>query len=344
MYYYIIFIYFLVLCFFTMIFSFNLNNNAKKYVYITLSFFLLLITSGHPFAYSVDDQQYSLLAQNILDHNEYFFDGIDYDYLYFTILKLLLLIFPIWFSIIFISVVALYFKLYIIAKLTNFSILSLFIYFTIFYELHDLTQFRVSLAVSFFYIALYFIITYKSFIRSLFIFMFAGLSHFQAIPSFIVPLISKIFKYKFYLTFFLTIFVYFFSNINIFNILGYFGFSVELFRATFDSSNLVGISKFNLYNLLIFFILLLMIPILNNSVNNKNIYIYTIAFYSILFGFILSTMLSGIGEESRIIQFFFTTIVFLLPLVNSKKKMYFSITFIGVLFFIWFGQINKLFI
>jgi hypothetical protein len=257
---------------------------------------------------------------------------------------LLLFIFPIWFSIIFISVAALYFKLFIIAKLTNFSIFSLFFYFTIFYELHDLTQFRVSLAVSFFYIAIYFLITYKSFIRSLLIFLFAGLSHFQAIPGFIIPLISKIFKYKFYLTFLFTIIVFFFSNFNIFNILGYFGYSVELFRATFDSSNLVGISKYNLYNLLIFFILFLLLPILNKSLNKKNIYLYTISFYSILFGFILSTMLSGIGEESRIIQFFFTTIVFLLSLINSKKKLYFTFTLIGVLFFIWFGHIDKLFI
>ena len=344
MYYYIIFLYFIFLFFFTLIFSFKLNNKTRKYVYITLSVSLLLITTGHPFTYSVDDQQYSLLAQNILDHNDYFFDGIDYDYLYFTLLKLLLFIFPIWFSIIFISILALYIKLFIIAKVTNFSISSLFLYFTIFYELHDLTQFRVSLAVSFFYIAIYFLITYKSFIRSLLIFLFAGLSHFQAIPSLIVPIISKILKYRFYLSLFVTIYIYFFLNINIFNILGYFGYSVELFRATFDSSNLVGISKYNLYNLLIFLILFLLIPILNNSLNNKNIYLYSISFYSILFGFILSAMLSGIGEESRIIQFFFTSIVFLPSLINSKKIMYFTLTFIGLLFFIWFGHIDKLFI
>jgi len=344
MYYYIIFFYFLLLLFFTLIFNFNIEKNSKKYVYISLSFILLLITAGHPFAYSVDDQQYSLLAQNILDHNDYFFDGIDYDYLYFSILKLLLFIFPIWFSIIFISVVALYFKLFIIAKFMIFLILSLFFYFTIFYELHDLTQFRVSLAVSFFYIAIYSLFTFKSFIRSFFIFLFAGLSHFQAIPSLIVPMLSKILKYRFYLTLFATILIYFFSNINIFNILGYFGYSVELFRATFDSSNLVGISKYNLYNLLIFFILFLLLPILNKSINKKIIYLYSISFYSILFGFILSTMLSGIGEESRIIQFFFTTIIFLLSLINSKKKLYFTFTLIGVLFFIWFGHIDKLFI
>ena len=344
MYYYIIFIYFLFLFFFTIIFSFNLNNNSKKFIFNILSLFLLLITSAHPFDYSVDDQQYLFLAQNISDNNDNFLDTLDHDYLYYIILKVLLYIFPFWTSFIFISVVALLLKLYVIAKLTNYSILSLFIYFTIFFELHDLTQFRLSLAVSFFYIAIYVIVINKTFIKGLLFFAFSALSHFQALPSFFVIIISKFLRNKFYLSLFLTIVFYLFSNFTIFNVLSYFGYSVELFRASFDTDNLLEISKYNSYNFLIFLILIMLIHYLKKSIYSKNFYLYKTSFYSIIFGFILSTVLSGIGQESRIIQFFFTPIVFLIPLVFSDKKMYFTLTFIGMISFLWFGHIDKLFI
>jgi len=344
MYYFSIFIYFLFSFLFTIIFSLNLNNTVRKYVFSILSLFLILITSAHPFDYSVDDKQYSFIAQNILDNNISFLDSINHDYLYFIFLKISLYVFPFWISFIIISIVALLLKLFVIAKLTNYSILSLFIYFTLFFELHDLTQFRVSLAVSFFYVAFYVIVSYKSFLKSLLFFTFSGLSHFQAIPGFFIPIISKILKNRFYLIFFSTLVFYFISNFSIFNLLEYFGYSVELFRATFDQSNLLEISKYNSYNFLIILLLFLLIKYLNNSINSKNFILYKLSFYSILFGFILSTVLSGIGQESRIIQFFFTPIVFLIPLVFSDKKMYLTFTLIGIISFLWFGHIYKLFI
>lgn len=155
---------------------------ADKLLFVIYGVVLSVVCVLKPFGTSPDDGGYKeFLEENCLGFACTQRDDTSRDFLWFYLVSLVN-VFDGFFAIKLVSAVALIVKLFVIYKLTKRKIVALTVYVALFYFLHDLTQYRVSLAVSFYMLMIYFL-TIPKVAYSLVPLTLSFFAHVQAVPS-----------------------------------------------------------------------------------------------------------------------------------------------------------------
>lgn len=130
---------------------------VDKLLFVAYGILMSAVCLFKPFGVSPDDLNYKeLLGEHCWNFSCFQKGELSRDFLWFSLVSLVN-VFDGFFAIKLVSVFSLIVKLFVIFKLTKRRIVALTVYVALFYFLHDLTQYRVSLAIGFYMLAIYFL-------------------------------------------------------------------------------------------------------------------------------------------------------------------------------------------
>lgn len=308
---------------------------VKNFSFLALVSALVLFAGFKPSGFDRDYYNYY----------NYFIEG-DIDWFrfepFFNVIVILVnyLGLPFYIFLTIISLISIYIKYKFIRALSSSALFSLLVYISFFYILHDLTQIRVALALSFILISVYFFLDKKHKI-SLF-FMFAGVLFHYSVLIFVILFIFNSYNKK--------IFWYALPAIGFF--LGYaspviasflIGYLPELIswrlRVYLESEEHIS-NPINIFNYHASFSLLIYYFVLTNVDRLKSYKVECLIFVKMLgFGLFFFYALSFIPVLSfRIFELFSISLVFLFPFVVLffKQKLIVSLFLISYIFLYFF--------
>ena len=313
------------------------NRSLEKYIYLILSLCCIFVVVLRPYGISPDDINYDIHQSNacsIIDCGINIFE--DYDIGYFFLLSITKVFFDDFHAILNLAGIALGIKLFLIARITNNSVLSLYLYFSISFLYHDIIQFRSSVAISCFLIALY-LIDQKKIKLGVAAHLISISMHYQAIISPLVHVVNKIIQRKYQLGFTLVIITQLAGIINLTPPI--FLFEKIMFinddQRVFNSLNIGQDTNFRIRgtNILIILYMLTIIKPLKAKQAEHNIYEY--CFNSLIMGYMLYWIFWNMpGFSDRILQFFWVPIAILASFGREYKSVYVSTITTGMMFFI----------
>lgn len=311
-------------------------RRLEKYVYISVSIVCILLAMFRPIDVARDSKSYEYHIENTCKITECGFkQNIDYDIGYFFLLSISKVFFSNYQALLFIAGVVLAVKLFLIARMTSYSVLSLYFYYSLFFLYHDITQARVSAASAFFLLALYLM---DRNIKKMGVAAYgaAMMTHYQAIVAPLAQLANSIIARKYWLAITLILIsqVAIIAQlvppasaiIKLFPNESYRNINVE--NIFFD----VSIFELKGTNSLIIMLLAMTVFPLQRMVVQKKIFGY--CFSSVIVGFMFYWFFAVVPVVSdRILQFFWVPLVVLVSLGINHKPTYLLTIFVGANFF-----------
>lgn len=286
-----------------------------------------------PFGITRDDGNYEFHAEQTCKITECgLTQEIDYDVGYFFLLSISKVFFDGYQAVFFLAGFALAIKLFLIARMTSYSLLSLYFYFSVFFLYHDVTQVRVSMAIAIFLLALYLmdrgrkklgVVAYGA----------AMLTHFQALVAPLAQLADRMIGRRYWLAISLVIISQLAVVIHLVP-----ASSIIKLLMNEDSHRLQGLtiddSIFGIRGTNVLFILLLAItvfPLKRIVVQNK---LLGFCFSSVVVGYMFYWLFFGIPVfPDRVLQFFWVPLVILVSLGRFHKPTYVATILVGAMFF-----------
>lgn len=159
-------------------------------VYLLYSMLFICLSVLKPFGSSPDDHNYVELVRQGCTTFECGYEGaVNRDFIWFALVSLSNYGGE-FVAIKLVSATALSLKLFVIFKLSRNKIYGLSAYAFLFFFLHDLTQYRVSLALAFYLLFVYVVVQQRKLLPVLPILLSIG-SHIQSAPAIVVYLVRK---------------------------------------------------------------------------------------------------------------------------------------------------------
>jgi len=311
------------------------HRRLEKYLYISISFVCILLAMFRPIDIARDTNSYKIHVENTCKITECGLNQeIDYDRGYFFLLSVSKLFFEDYQALLFLAGVALAIKLFLIARMTSCSILSLYFYFSVFYLYHDITQFRVSAAIAFFLLALYLMDRgHKKF--GVAAYGAAMLIHYQAIVASMVELANTIIARRYQLAIILVIISQLAGVINIvppLSIIDNIPFLKDDHRVIqshyADKESGLGIRGTNV--LVILLLLVTVLPLKQIVVQRKT---FDYCFSSVVLGYLFYWLFWAMPGSDRVLQFFWVPLAILVSLGRLHKPTYVATILAGAIFF-----------
>jgi hypothetical protein len=313
----------------------------NPYLYLIMVLPMILFTALRPTDITRDDISYRHVVDNIG------VVSVQRDYLWYWIVERILEVWNDYRVVLLFSAIILSFKLLIFYLINKKNALMVsFFYFTVFWQLHDLTQLRVSLSVLFFILYLYY--EFLGLKIKWFFIIISPAAHLQAASNYLVPFLPKIFSNKhFYYFSFLVLFIF----INIDFVLNprelfyYFNFgslnipAVEHLLSSYTILKELGVydSSFKTPLIAVIFYSLFYVSVILDFKYKENYRfkkkIISIVTYSIYLCFTFA-FLSDIFV--RIYEYYLVAIMFYLLITNNRYSQYILLV-IGVLYFLKFN-------
>ena len=313
----------------------------NPFVYMVMVLPMILFAAFRPIDITRDDVAYIYMIENI-EVNK-----VKRDFLWFWIVDGLLNIWNDYRIVLFFSSAILSLKLFIFYRINKKNALMVsFFYFTVFWQLHDLTQLRISFGVLFFILYLYYEYLGKK-IKYLFI-LVSPATHLQTASNYLIPLLPRIFSNKhFYYFSFLVLFLlinidfapdpktlFYFFKLDALNLK-----NVEHLLSSYSILKELG-SYDNTYKTPIIAILFYSLFYLATLIDRKSVENYrykkrliSIITYSVYLGFCFS-FLNDIFV--RLYEYYLVAIMFYLLITNNRYSQY-ILLMIGVLYFLKFN-------
>lgn len=249
----------------------------------------------------------------------------------------------------FYSVLGISLKLYSIWKMSSFPLVSLLIYYSHYFFLHEMTQIRIGVASGFFLISIYFLVKnnkYKSLICNLFAILF----HYSAVVGLIIYFInySKKNLNRYIIFFIISISLYFakFSILNILSIfhLGFISDKISLYNHVMSMGEQAEINVFNVAFIIQLVFAFLLYKLVLNFKTSKYTIILTKLYWLGLSSYVLFTDIPAFAF--RISEILMVGEIIIIPsliyLFKPKIISKFAISSLGVGYFILYVVILKL--
>jgi hypothetical protein len=287
-----------------------------------------------PFGVNKDSSNYEIHANqtcNILECG--LSQNVNYDIGYFFFLSIAKVFFEGTQAILFLGGLALALKLILIARITSYSILSLYLYFSLFFLPVDFSSLRFSLALSFSLLALFLISKDKKKAGAL-AYGVSLLTHYQALIAPIAQLVHVIIGRRYLLAISLIVI----SQLAI--AVGFVptSYIIDLFQHV-DSRRIlenlfIDSSRFRLSGTLTLTIMLLgaiSFP-LNRMAGKDKILAYSFSY--VVTGFLIYWLTAGMSViPDRILQFFLVPLTILVSLGRYHIPTYLITITVGIIFF-----------
>jgi hypothetical protein len=332
---------FLLLLTFSM-FGEGLTRKAdRKALFIVGSAFCVAIALLRPFGITPDDQFYQIHFERtcaISECKDIFFAA--YDHGYFIALAIVKQAISSVDAMLIIAALALAIKLVVIGIGTNYSLRSLFFYFSLFFVYHDVTQFRVSASIAVFLLAIY-LFSIKKGVLGFTALCLSPSFHLQAVAAPIVLVVKRMIGKKYVLWSIALIVIYVLPVLGLIPselIVGFLG-NFDEFRLQRNLALDPAEVRLRGTNLAI--LALCVYIALNMQRYNVVSSIHVISFSCVVVGFVFYFLFVGIPVIPVRLQQFFLVPLALLVSVGSRFGMfYFAVVAVGVVFFainVWYA-------
>jgi hypothetical protein len=338
---------------------FAADRRISNQIYIIYGIALCLLVLFKPFGSAPDDYNYIELTK--LGCTSYSCDdsfSVNRDFIWFF----LALLSPLNFEFLTIKTIALLSfgaKLYLIFKLSSNKIYAICVYTFAFYFLHDLTQYRVALAITFFLFAIYFASQSRS-VPTLFTFMGSVGSHIQAAPSIILFLLPKWLKSRRALLWMMSVSLTFVA----FGLLPTLDWLISVYvllsGIDYDASSGIGkyiylgdtgaYSEMRRVSIIAFVIMvslwfLKFRPDFFESSNRMRARALALSWGSLFIGFSLYFVFASVLDmQNRFFEFFLVPLVLIFGNCRHTPRNYFVLLFLCVSLFVKFHLINNFFL
>lgn len=310
------------------------NAIVEKYLYIAISIACISLATLRPFGITHDDENYQWHAEHTCKISEC---GLEqelhnYDVGYFFLLSIAIEFFDSYQAVLFLAGLALAIKLALIARMTSYSLLSLYFYFSVFFLYHDVTQVRASMAIALFLWALY-LMGQEQKKLGVFAYGAAMLTHTQAVIAPLAQMTSKVIRHRYrraiiwVLVSQIAIAIHLVPASSIINLI----IREDSFRLSelFIDQSLMGIKGTNV--LIILLLALTVIPLKRMSPPAN---LLAFCFASVVIGYVFYWLFAGIHVLSdRILQFFWVPLAILVSLGKLHKPTYIATVLVGSMFF-----------
>jgi hypothetical protein len=307
----------------------------EKSIFIVFSICCVFLAIIRPFGITRDDANYEIHAEQTGKITESGVDQIaDYDIGYFFLLSIANVFFGGYQSVLFLAGVALAIKLVLIARITSYSMLSFYFYFSVFFLYHDVTQIRVSMAIAVFLLALY-LMDRGNKKLGIIAYIVAMVTHFQAFISPAAQLSNILIRRRYWLAITFVILtqlaivahlapassiISLLVDQNIRRLPENF-FSIDYTRFRISGTNV----------LMIFLLSMTILPLKRNVGKNK---IFDFCFSSVVVGYMFFWLFIGIPVfPDRVLQFFWVPLAILVSLGRFHKLTYAVTILVGAVFF-----------
>ncbi|MEI7590393.1 MAG: hypothetical protein WCJ49_03675, partial [Deltaproteobacteria bacterium] len=224
---------------------------------------------------------------------------------------------------------------FMIARITSYSVLSLYFYFSVFFLTHDVSSLRVSMALAFYLIALY-LINRRKFFLGVVAYGVTMLTHFQALIAPMVQLVNIIIGKRYWLAIFLMVI----SQLAVCSHL----VPASLIMNLFISEDFRRLSSNNFYidssmlrltctnTLIIMLLSVTVFPLKRIVVQDK---ILGYCFSSVVVGYMFYWLFAGIPVyPDRIVQFFWVPLAILVSLGKFHLPTFVVTILVGAMFFV----------
>lgn len=296
-----------------------------------------------PFEINKDADNYEIHAENTCKFTECgFYQNIDYDYGYFFLLSVAKIFLEDKDAMLFLGGLALALKLILIARVTSYSVISLFFYFSVFFLMHDVSALRVSVALSFYLLAL-FLVSRRMRIGGCIAYGASMASHFQALIASITHFSNVIIGKRYWLAIGvvvlsqLAVILELVPTTSILNLL------VNEDSRRLSQNIYLDDSIFRLKgtNLLILLLLVSIIYPLKKIATHDMVFNYS--FSSVITGYAFYWLFAGVPVfPDRILQFFWVPLTLLVSFGKKNMLTYISTIVVSVAFFslnVWYAPI-----
>lgn len=310
------------------------SKKIEKILYVTLSIGCVLAATFRPFGIARDDGNYEFHAEHTCKITECgLFQEVNYDVGYFFLLSISKVFFDDYQAVLFLAGVALAIKLALIARMTSYSVLSLFFYFSVFFLYHDVTQLRISMAIAIFLLALYLMDRGRKKIGVV-AYGAAMLTHYQAIVSPMAQLVNTMIGRRYWLAIILVVIsqlavvVHLVPAASIIKLLMDED-SRRLTQNLFIDSSMFGIRGTNV--LIILLLAITVFPLKRLVVQNT---LLGYCFSSVVVGYMFYWLFAGIPVlPDRVLQFFWVPLAILVSIGRHHKPTYVATILVGAMFF-----------
>lgn len=334
---------FLFLLIGSVIFQLIRNDRLRRYLYISLSIICILMAMFRPFGTNKDASNYEIHAEQTCKLTECeSIQVADYDVGYFLFLSAAKVFFDGQQAILCLAGLALAIKLFVIARITSYSVLSLYFYFCVLFLTHDVSALRVSMALAFYLLALY-LITKERIKSGVIAYGVAMLTHFQAAVAPMAQLMNAMIGRRYWLAIILVVV----SQLAVVSHLAPVSLMINLLMSEDElrlSQNLfVDSSTFEIKttNVLIIMLLLMTVFPLKRTVHKNMILGY--CFSSVVVGYMFYWLFTGVPiYPDRIVQFFWVPLSILVSLGKFHSPTFVTTIMVGVMFFLlntWYAPI-----
>lgn len=326
-----IFYYFIFFSIVAILFLSRFFTNRKEYVMFFIAVILILIAGFKTIGVDMDSVTYVEVFNSVGSPGSYFTDYQDNSFFepaYYLIPSILTNYFKldvVWVFFTF-AILGVTLKFIAISKLTDFAFLSIIVYFSHFFLLHELTQIRAGVASGILLLSII-EIERRNFLRFLLLIVAGMLFHYSMIiflPFYFLS--SKEINKKFYISFLIVPYILIALNINIIKILqlfhlGVFSEKIEMYN---DLLSLGVFDKIKTYNVVTLMQLLLcfLFIIKSDLLISKNKYsllltkIYCLAASFLVMFSNIPVLAIRIGELLTIVQIIL--VPFLLYIIRPK--------------------------
>lgn len=315
----------------------------EKPIFIALSVVWVLAALTRPWGLSIDDAGYeSHFALTGPLSEDGFENVLGFSYFYYLLLAVVRDLDNSYFAFLIISAIFLTMKFILLAKVTQYSLLSLLIYVSIFFRLHDVIQFRVG-AATFFYLLTIYLLVQREYLKAVASYVSSILFHSQAAVAPLTVACLKIFKNRYGLAIAVILATQTLALLNLSPPLESLLTLMNLednsrLGSTVDSNESFS-GGFRATSVAI--ILFLVLSIKPLKIYGDEYPIFKYVFFSVVAGFLLYWVTASVYTVSnRLMQFMWVPLVFMGPLMKKSRAFYFGGIGICISFFILNGWIN----
>lgn len=320
---------------------FALVRRFERPIFLLLAAFWAACALLRPFFVSFDDGNYAVHLQMVCSFSECGFDDrMGYSYLYYLIVGVAKNYFD---SVsIFLAMAATFFvgKVLLIGRMTAYSLPALLTYVSIFFLLHDVTQFRAA-AAAFFLLLTLRLVSERRFAKGLASWIIGMLLHLQAVvtPAFLV--VKVIFRQHYWTAIAAVVVTQLFSQVGLVPTnLALSAASAVMQGARLDVALESGEVGVRTTSLAILLLLAQSVPMVRRMQDNR---VYVYAFYSVVAGFLLYWVGARFDTvSSRLAQFLWIPIVLLAPLSRRRPIFFFGLLGVSASFFYLQGWVIRL--
>jgi len=317
----------------------------QRVIFSIYSYGLILFSIFRPMGAMRDDRAYSDTFEYLCELERCQFDIFTRDSLWYFFVWIGKSIANDHVMLLLLSGIALFIKLFVVYKLCNKLMLALFFYVGIFYQLHDLTQLRLSLAVSFLMLFFYYYLKPGGEKASFIFLMASWLAHTQAVLG-AALLLHRVWTFNYYYFVFLCVIFLTLMTVGLHPNLEVLSNSVTYLIGDsflYDSIYMYierAYKGFYLQHMvvpIIFYLSIAAYILLINDVQHKNLKLASISSFSLLCGLSLAFLFTSISDvQVRMYEYF--SIVGVLLAGNTLKANSFWIA--SGLSFLYFSKYN----